>query len=29
MDMEERASASDPYIGYEEKFVEILDQLDK
>lgn len=29
MDMEERASASDPYIGYEEKFVDLLEQFDK
>ena len=29
MDMEEQASASDPYIGYENKFVELLDQFSK
>ena len=29
MDMEGRASASDPYIGYEEKFNDLLKQLDK
>lgn len=29
MDMEQRVNTSDPYIGYEEKFEELLDQLDK
>lgn len=29
MDMEERATVSDPHKGYEEKFEELLDQLDK
>ena len=29
MDMERRASTSDPYIGYEEKFKDLLKQLDK
>ena len=29
MEMEGRASTSDPYIGYEEKFKEILEQFGK